>query len=73
MKPEVALQRILTEHNKAAERFEPLISTHEGYAVLLEEVEELWELIKQNGTKSQLAAEAKQVGAMAMRFMTDLC
>lgn len=49
-------------------------SRHEGYGVLLEEVDELWDAIKNNdhGTgKSQDAAEAVQVGAMALHYLKD--
>jgi len=47
-------------------------SAHEGYAVLLEEVEELWDDIKANkGYTVQAAEEAKQVAAMAIRYLID--
>lgn len=56
-------------------------SIHEGYAVLLEEVEELWELVKTNPIKAEFTAvayrdmlrkEALQVAAMAVRFAAEL-
>lgn len=60
----------------------PMNSLHEGWAVLKEEEEELWELIKMNRTKmsnlelqlhqKKLRAEAIQVAAMAIRLVKDV-
>lgn len=47
-------------------------STHEGFAVLKEEVDELWDEVKSNGSKERLRAEAVQVAAMAIRFIKEL-
>lgn len=57
---------------------------HEAYAVLLEEVDELWEMVKKNPAKMLTPAdkvvwrqnmheEAIQVAAMAVRFATEVC
>jgi hypothetical protein len=46
-------------------------SAHEGYAVLLEEVDELWDEVKCNN-RILARAEAIQVAAMAVRFVMDL-
>ena len=47
-------------------------SAHEGFAVLKEEVDELWEVVKQRHRSNQaLFAEAKQVAAMALRFCIE--
>jgi hypothetical protein len=54
----------------------PMKSAHEGYAVLLEEVDELWDEVKKNDRtrcKRKMFAEAKQVAAMGLRFMLDVC
>ena len=51
-------------------------SAHEGYAVILEELEELWELVREKQTihrKQAMRKEAIQVAAMAMRFVMDVC
>lgn len=48
-------------------------SAHEGFAVLLEEVDELWDAIKANEGKERLRAEAVQVAAMAIRFLEEVC
>lgn len=50
-------------------------SAHEGYAILLEEVNELWEHVKTNQKKRDIdamRAEAVQVAAMAVKFVTML-
>jgi hypothetical protein len=48
-------------------------SLHEGYAVLKEEVDELWdEIKKKNPNKANIYTEAKQVAAMAIRIMVEL-
>lgn len=46
---------------------------HEGYAVLLEEVDELWDAIKENASVADMRKEAIQVAAMAIRFVKDCC
>lgn len=48
-------------------------SPHEGYAVLLEEVYELWdEVRKSKHDKELMRKEAIQVAAMAVRFIDEL-
>lgn len=50
----------------------PFNSAHEGFAVLLEEVEELKaEVFKRNRDESAMFKEAVQVAAMAHRFIQD--
>jgi hypothetical protein len=45
-------------------------SAHEGYAVLLEEVDELWYEVKRNAGKTPRAyEEAIQVAAMAIKYI----
>jgi NTP pyrophosphatase (non-canonical NTP hydrolase) len=48
----------------------PQNSLHEGYAVLLEEVDELWDEIKKDDG-SRARTEAVQVAAMAVRLLAD--
>jgi hypothetical protein len=48
----------------------PQSSLHEGYAVLLEEVDELWDDIKADKNGDALI-EALQVAAMAVRLIVD--
>lgn len=52
-----------------------LHNQHEGYAVCLEEVDELWEEVKKNQKNYDLAAQRKeaiQCAAMFVRFATEL-
>jgi hypothetical protein len=45
-----------------------------GYAVIKEELEELWDAIKSKDlTIEQVRYEAIQIGAMSIRFVVDLC
>jgi hypothetical protein len=72
---QLAVVEVLEELERASAMFPPFHSSHEGYAVMLEEVEELWdEIKKKSSVRSQvkMRAEAKQVAAMAIRFMMDL-
>lgn len=58
---------------RAQRKFSAFNSAHEGYAVLLEEVDELWAEIKaQDADPSRLRDEAIQVAAMAVRFVLDV-
>ena len=64
---------VLDELERATAKFGAFASTHEGYAVILEELDELWlEVRSKTGTKESQYAEAMQVAAMALRFMRDL-
>lgn len=47
-------------------------SYHEAYAVLKEEVDELWDEVKmRNPDKENIYDEAKQVACMAIRIMQE--
>jgi len=48
-------------------------SPHEGWAVLREEVDELWDDVKGNASRETMRKEAIQIAAMAIRFIEDLC
>lgn len=70
------LKMLQNEIDFAQLNFPAFNSAHEGYAVLLEEVDELWEHVKTNQKKrdiSLMRKEAIQVAAMAMRFALDVC
>jgi hypothetical protein len=56
---------------RATEKFGKFHNPHEGYAILLEEVDELWDDIKSNNLYGS-CDEAIQVAAMAMRYLFDL-
>jgi hypothetical protein len=60
----------------ATELYGPFHSAHEGYGVLLEEVDELWTEVKVRQTArdiEKMKKEAIQVAAMACRFVVDVC
>lgn len=66
--------RVGCEYERAAAKFPKFNSAHEGYAVLLEEVDELWDEVKKNPRNATaMRTEAIQVAAMAMRFLIDCC
>ena len=72
----VTMENVYAEVRRAQELFPPLHSAHEGYATLLEEVDELWDEVKKNPAVRSVEAmrkEAIQVAAMAVRFAFDLC
>jgi molybdopterin biosynthesis enzyme len=70
---EQAFARVLAELERAQGLFPPFHSAHEGYAVLLEEVDELKETVFKKGfTSADQCQEAQQVAAMALRFLVDL-
>jgi hypothetical protein len=71
-------EEILEEWDFARNKFGPFNSTHEGFAVLWEEFDELkaevWKNSKKHPTRDQdMRKEAIQVAAMALRFLTDCC
>lgn len=68
-----ALNAIHNEYNKASNKFTAFNSAHEGYGVILEELDELWDEIKRNPQDMiAMRDEAIQVGAMALRFLIDI-
>lgn len=74
--PADAALEAVVELRVAEVNWPPFNSAHEGFAVLMEEVDELWEHVKTNQKKRDLAAmrkEAIQVAAMAMRFAKEVC
>jgi NTP pyrophosphatase (non-canonical NTP hydrolase) len=71
-----ALSLVDHELNIARHAWPQFNSAHEGFAVLLEELDELWEHVKTNQKRRDIAAmrkEALQVAAMALRFAIDIC
>lgn len=63
---------VQNESSRASKKFPPFNSKHEGYAVLLEEVDELWGAIKNNEKDRRVWDELVQVAAMCNRFAQDL-
>ncbi len=70
-KVEAALAMIREELFSAVEKFPEMHSAHEGYAVILEEVDEMWTEVK-HGAPDDALTECVQVGAMAVRFLVDV-
>lgn len=73
-----AASEAVNEVKRATEvlQFPKFNSAHEGFAILLEEVEELKAHVWMNQSKRDIEAmrkEAVQVAAMALRFIVDVC
>jgi len=67
---------VMQELDRARDIYPRFTSAHEGYAILLEEVDELWAEVKKSPKNRDMKAmreEAIQVAAMAMRFVLDVC
>lgn len=71
-----AIILVTKELHDARQLFPQFNSHHEGFAILKEEVDELWDEVKKKEAKRSKVAlrkEAKQVAAMAIKFLADLC
>jgi hypothetical protein len=71
LKPEIQFL-IADELIRARKNHSNFNNYHEGYAVILEELDELWVEIKGEQDTIHLKEEAIQVAAMAIRFIEDL-
>lgn len=66
----------VVEAVKATAIFGPMYSAHQGYAVALEELDELWTEIKvkqPDRDLTKMRAEAIQLAAVALCFAVDIC
>lgn len=65
------LMAIEAEYDRARKLHAPMTSPHHGWAVLREEVDEMWDAVKANDV---IAArrEALQVAAMALAFLREV-
>lgn len=64
---------VLLELDKAMTKHKGMNSSHEAYAVLLEEMDEFWdEVKKQVPDKKNMRKELLQISAMAQRAILDL-
>ena len=71
--PANSVQAVVAEFRRASAKHAPMHSPHEGYAVIREELDELWDEIKTDRGRSQAAMlDAMQVSAMGLRYLTDL-
>ena len=76
------MEEVDDELSRAMELHKPQNSFHEGYAVLLEEVDEFWEQVKVNPKKltpeqqavrlAEIRKELIQIAAMALRTIKDV-
>lgn len=71
-----ATKLIYDETIRAAKLHKKFNSPHEGYAIIKEELDELWDAIRktknQNERNEAMKKEAIQTGAMCLRFLMDL-
>lgn len=65
------LKIIAAEYSAARTKFRAMASAHEGYAVILEKMDELWGEIKANQPE-KAKQEAIQVAAMALAFLLEV-
>lgn len=75
VRAEAFFAMVIVEHNRATKKHAPMNSLHEGYAVLLEEVDELWEEVRKQTKKRnprEVLEECVQIAAMAGRIATDV-
>jgi hypothetical protein len=77
MTTDQALALVRDELARAQATHHDFNSGHEGYAVIREELDELWSEIKADKQYTvydgATTYEAVQVAAMALRFLVDLC
>ena len=66
---------VVEELVKARKKHGPMLSVHEGYAVILEELDEVWDEVKKR-TKERdldnLLIELIQVSSMAQKMAEDI-
>ena len=68
-----ALRLIVREYRRAkAMHPRDYASPHEGFAIVREEVDELWDEIKRN-SRHETTIEATHVGATILRFLIEVC
>ena len=71
---EVILDDIRAELERAQKNYPKMNSFHEGYAIILEELDEVWDEIKmKNHNVQEIYRELIQVGAMCVRCAYDNC
>jgi len=66
---------VLEEVDSASAKHAPMNSLHEAYAVILEEMDELWDECKRKRKlrdHGNIHVELKQIAAMAIRAAADL-
>lgn len=61
---------IVEEYARARKKHKPLASAHEGFGVIAEEVDEMWDEIKRDDVP-RAKAEALQVAAMCVALILE--
>lgn len=72
----IAATEALDEVRRAREMFGPMHSMHEGFAVIQEETDEVWDIVKMKQKNRDLGAarkEAIQCAAMWLAFAAEVC
>lgn len=73
MKLDAFLSLVRMEVIRATEKHRPMNSAHEAYAVILEELDELWyEITRDRGYAPAAFEEVTQIAAMCARYIIDL-
>lgn len=71
-----AFGELAAELQRARAKFPAFNSGHEGWAIIKEELDELWTEVRSNqataGRNDRMTKEAIQVAAMAIRFVIDM-
>lgn len=71
--PERAIALVVREFLRAERKHKPMNSPHEGYAVIAEELDELWDEVKADrGRDFSGLEEAVHVSAMGLRYVLDM-
>lgn len=71
-----ALHMVYEEYQKAIAKHERFHNAHEGYAVIKEEFDELWDEIRKKESarsKEAMTLEAVQTCATLIRFLVEIC
>jgi hypothetical protein len=67
------VQELADALDKARDKHAPMNSPHEGWAVIAEELDELWDHVRSDTGRSAAARhEAIQIAAMGLRYAIDL-
>ena len=68
---------VMAELETACDVFSDMHSSHEGYAIIKEEMDELWDEVKSKSDpqwhNDRMRREAMHVAAMAIRFILNVC
>ena len=70
------IQDIASEYKRANTLYPAFHSNHEAYAVILEELDEVWDEIKKSKEvtgNEKIKAELIQVAAMCVKYIENLC